>query len=123
MSLARQDKKIYKSKYFFKTIFKKFLFFSLSFLLIFPFSALAQDLSLGLEYGGSTGLSSRDLRFIITAIIRVLFGLLGLAAVSIVAYAGYLWQTSQGDSAKIDTAKKILKNGYQFATKNEKSNT
>lgn len=111
MSLARQDNLIKKTKIFLNTNFKIVFVFCLSLLVIFPVIASAQELSLGLEYGGSTGLASTDLRDIVVSIIRILFGLLGLAAVSIVAYAGYLWQTSQGDSTKIDTAKKILKNG------------
>lgn len=104
-TLARRQK--LNNKHNFK---KALLFFCLSILINLPSFAVAQDLSLGLEYPGSSGLVSRDLRAIVVSIIRIIFGLLGLIAFLLVAYAGFLWQTSKGDEAKIKTAKSILKN-------------
>ncbi len=74
-----------------------------------PQAALAQA-SLGLELGADTGLGTRDLKDLIVTIIRVLFGFLGIIAVILMIYAGYLWLTSQGDEQKISQAKKILLN-------------
>ncbi len=52
-----------------------------------------------------------DLRVLIVRIINVLLGFLGLVAVSIVLYAGYLWMTSQGNEEVVAQAKKMLVNG------------
>lgn len=43
-------------------------------------------------------------------IIQVLLGLLGIIAVSIVVYGGFLWTTSGGSEEKISKAKKLLQN-------------
>lgn len=73
--------------------------------------ALAQnfgtnEVSAGL--GGS--LSSTDPRTIIGRIINIGLGFLGVIAVGLIIYAGFLWTTSGGSEDKIDTAKKILRN-------------
>jgi hypothetical protein len=100
----RKNKRLFKPN-------KQATIFAGIILLLLPISVVAQDLSLGLEYGSATGLGSSDLRSVVVAIIRILFGLLGLAALGIILYAGYVWQTSGGDEEKIGQAKKILKNG------------
>ncbi len=46
----------------------------------------------------------------IIKIIQVLLGLLGLVAVVIIMYGGFLWTTSGGSEEKINTAKKLLRN-------------
>src|SRR5680860_174243 len=43
-------------------------------------------------------------------IIQVFLGLLGLVAVVIIMYGGFLWTTSGGSEEKITKAKKILRN-------------
>ena len=52
----------------------------------------------------------KDPRDIAASIINVVFGFLGLLAVSLTLYAGYIWMTSQGQPDKIEKAKDILKN-------------
>ena len=52
-----------------------------------------------------------DLRVLIVRIINVILGFLGLVAVCIVLYAGYLWMTSQGNEEVVAAAKKMLVNG------------
>lgn len=76
--------------------------------LLLPTVLKAQELSLGLEFGGSVGLGSRDLRSIITSIIQVVLGFLGLALVVLVAYAGYILMTANGDSEKVQKGKKTI---------------
>lgn len=110
MFTARRHKLINKQVILFSRVRELLLLFCLSILVSMPTLARAQELSLGLEYAGSTGLLSRDLREVVISIIRIIFGLLGLIAFSLVAYAGFLWQTSKGDDTKIKTAKSILKN-------------
>jgi len=43
-------------------------------------------------------------------IIQVLLGLLGIVALSIIIYGGFLWTTSGGSEEKISQAKKLLRN-------------
>jgi hypothetical protein len=47
----------------------------------------------------------------IVGIINIVLSFLGLIAVIIVIYGGFVWMTSGGDADKVDKAKKILKNG------------
>jgi hypothetical protein len=66
----------------------------------------------GLEHvDQSIGLSGEDIRLIIARIIRAVLGLLGMIALSIVLYAGYMIMTSGGQEEKILYGKKILING------------
>ena len=76
------------------------------FVIVMP--VLAVDLDVGIEYGTGTGLGTQDIRVTIAKIIRAALGLLGILAVAIVVYAGFLWMTSGGVPEKIDTAKKTL---------------
>ena len=64
----------------------------------------------GLEPIESTlSLGAQDIRITIAKIIRVALGFLGIIAVSLIIYAGWLWMTSAGDERKIEQAKNILK--------------
>ena len=80
--------------------------------LLVPLSGiLAANLDVGLEYAAGTGLSNAlDIRIIIARIIRIALGFLGIIAVGLVMYAGFLWMTSGGNEEKIEQAKKILQN-------------
>ncbi len=71
-------------------------------------SALALDT--GLEYGAYTGLTTQDIRVTIMKIVRVILGFVGIIALIIIIYGGYVWMTSAGNPEKIDQAKKILQN-------------
>ena len=44
----------------------------------------------------------------IVRIINIFLGVLGLIAVILLIYAGYLWMTAQGDDQKVERAKKII---------------
>jgi len=66
---------------------------------------------LGLRFAAETGLGTTDIRTVIARIIRIAFGLLGIIAVSIVVYGGFMYMTSGGDQGKVSTARKILING------------
>lgn len=71
----------------------------------------ATDTQLGFGYASALTLGSRDLRAIIIQIINILLGFLGIIAVIIVMYGGFVYMTSEGDPSKVETAKKILING------------
>jgi len=66
--------------------------------------------SLGLEAAGGTGLGTRDLKDLIMSIVQILLGFLGIVAVIIVLYGGFLYMTSEGEADKVDKAKKVLIN-------------
>jgi len=90
------------------------LIFSLTVLavgLFFVYSVEAGTLNTGLNYAAQTGLSGQDIRITIAKIIRIILGFLGIMAVGIVLYAGFLWMSSGGNEEKIAQAKLILRNG------------
>ena len=72
---------------------------------------LAAEVDTGLTYAEGTGLSaSQDIRVTIAKIIRIVIGFLGIVAVGLIMYAGWIWMTSEGSEEKIEQAKKILTN-------------
>ena len=70
----------------------------------------AAALETGLEYGTITGLGAQDIRITIMKIVRIILGLVGIIAIVITIYGGYIWMTSAGNPEKIDQAKRILRN-------------
>ncbi|MFH1098985.1 MAG: hypothetical protein V1723_03635 [Candidatus Uhrbacteria bacterium] len=78
---------------------------------LLPALPAAAQVDTGIEFGTATGLTTRDIRLIVAEIIRIAIGLLGLVALVIVVYGGYLWMTAGGDTEKLTDAKKWLING------------
>ncbi len=76
----------------------------LAFRLVFAQNFGTDEVSSGL--GGS--LSGSDPRAIAGRIINIALGLLGVIAVGLIIYAGFLWMTSGGEEEKISKAKKLL---------------
>ena len=72
-------------------------------------SAQTQDFGVS-QFEQNTDLGNVDIRVIIARIIRAFLGLLGIIAVSIMVYAGYVWMTSGGNEEIIGFAKKTLIN-------------
>jgi len=71
-------------------------------------SAIIQNITdsgIGSSLGGTT-----DIKIVIGNIITFLLGLLGIVLVILIIYAGFVWMTAGGDSAKVDTAKGLIKN-------------
>ena len=104
-----------------KTNFKKIILFTfglfvcLSFLL--PKITLASDVD-EMVWGGyhndfmtTTGMGERDPREMITGIIRIALGFLGILAVSIIMMAGFKWMLSGGNEDAASEAKTMLFNG------------
>lgn len=58
--------------------------------------------------GTATGLSNTSLPMIIGNVVKLVLGLFGIVATVIVVYGGVKWMTSQGDTSKIDAAKKVM---------------
>ena len=66
----------------------------------------------GLNNAQINGLSDNtDLRGVIVAIIQVILGFLGIIAVIIILWGGFIYMTASGDSAKTDKAKSMIISG------------
>src|SRR5688572_19598363 len=79
-----------------------------------PAAAFAQGTGgpdLGLAYATAIGLTTTDIRTTIARIISYFLGFLGIIAVCIMLYAGFLWMTAGGSEEKVSTAKKWMING------------
>ncbi|MBU1062651.1 hypothetical protein KJ700_00585, partial [Patescibacteria group bacterium] len=60
---------------------------------------LALDVGMD-EIGEATGLGQEDPRIIVANIIRMIFGFLGIIAVCLILYAGWLYMTAGGEEDK-----------------------
>lgn len=80
----------------------------------FALPAQAQiDLTTGVdEVNASAGLANEELTDIIGNIISAVLVFLGVIALIIIIYAGFLWMTAGGNSDQVDKAKKWMINGF-----------
>ncbi len=78
------------------------------FAFIHPPVVFAQAVDSLVEVGDTTGLGSEDPKVIVARIIRTGLGFLGVIAVLLVLYGGFVWMTAGGNAEKVETAKKIL---------------
>jgi len=60
------------------------------------------------DVGEVIGTGTADIRVTIARLIRAAFGFLGIIAVLLILYAGFLWMTAAGEVEKVDRAKKTL---------------
>ena len=88
-----------------------FLILALVFLFNFSSAVLASDTFGTNIVGNNIALGDRDPRSIATQVINIGMSVLGIIALAIVIYAGFMWMTSEGQEDKIEKAKKILKAG------------
>jgi hypothetical protein len=58
--------------------------------------------------GTTLSLGTADLKSTIINIIQWVLGLLGLIAVIMILYGGFMWMTAGGNEDKVSTAKKII---------------
>lgn len=90
----------------------KFLIFGLFFVVtLFGLAdfAFGQETDVaGLQYGEELELGNRDPRIVVANVIRIILGFLGILAVGIIIYGGWMYMTSEGNAEKVETAKKIL---------------
>jgi hypothetical protein len=79
-------------------------------LLLVPKIALATDITaFGVnQMRNLSTYSTRNVYDTISGIINIVLGFLGTIALLLILFAGFLWLTSQGDSSKIDQAKKLI---------------
>ncbi|MDD5534606.1 MAG: Ig-like domain-containing protein [Patescibacteria group bacterium] len=84
-----------------------FLFFILS-----PVMTKAQEMNNGLEnFRSAANYANTDLPTAMGRIMKIVLGVLGLAATVIVIMGGFKWMTSGGDENKISEAKKLMMAG------------
>ncbi|MBU1202587.1 pilin [Patescibacteria group bacterium] len=86
---------------------KKFL---ISLLAFFPAVASASDDQWGINDFTSTNiaLGSKPLRDTIGGVVNIVLGFLGILATLIILLGGFKWMTSQGNTEKVDEAKKLI---------------
>ena len=63
------------------------------------------------DFAAASGLGDEDPRTIAASVIAVLLGFLGIIAVVIILYAGFLWMTAAGNEDRVSTAKKVMSAG------------
>ncbi len=92
---------------------KKFLLFLATaslVLAVFILPASVWALDVGINQAAKIGLGAAGPKVIIVKVVQVALGFLSLLAVILVLYAGFVWMTSGGNEAKVEQAKKILRN-------------
>ncbi len=57
---------------------------------------------------GDLGLGNATLTSLITGIIKLILGFLGVIAVLIILWAGFIWMTAQGEPDKVKKAKDMI---------------
>ena len=75
-------------------------------MIVAPMTASAVGLDRGL--GTTLELGTADLEETIVRIIQWALGFLGLVAVVLILYGGFVWMTAAGNEDKVSTAKKII---------------
>ena len=95
-----------------RRFFSYLLFFTLiSAGLLWSNAAFAQNIDVGTnEISNTIVLSATDPRIIVARVINIALLFLGVIAVGLVIYAGFLWMMSGGNEEKIEKAQSILKN-------------
>jgi type IV secretory pathway VirB2 component (pilin) len=76
-----------------------------------PAVVSAQDLDLGLENAAGIGLGDKDLKDSINSIIQIILSFLGILAVIIILWGGFIWMTAAGDDTKVGKAKSLIISG------------
>ena len=92
---------------------KTLIVFMLLSLVALPLVAGAQDLDFGLVSGDEAGadaigLGDANLRDTVNIIIKIILSFLGILAVIIILWGGFIWMTAMGDESKVDKAKKLI---------------
>ena len=86
-----------------------FLAFFVGYGLLMASGASAQGLD-AQAIAEESGLPTVSLATFIGRLLQVFFGLLGVVALALLMYGGFIWMTAAGDPNKVDKAKKIIQN-------------
>ncbi|MBU1164515.1 hypothetical protein KKA15_03065 [Patescibacteria group bacterium] len=88
------------------------LTFFLTVLAVFTLTAVpVLALDWGSGYLSATGLGTKELRESVMSIVNVALGFLGILAILIILWGGFVWLTAGGDESKVESAKKIITGG------------
>ena len=79
-------------------------------LLVFATPVFALETGLDSTFQEATGLGDVDARIVIARVINAALGLLGVIAVSLIVYSGFLWMTAAGNPDRIKKAKAVMIN-------------
>ena len=90
---------------------KSLVITTMVFLFVLTAMPALATLDVGLEYGTYTGLGTKDLREGLMNIVNVLLGFLGIIAIIVILYGGFVWLVSAGNEEKVSQAKKIISAG------------
>jgi len=94
-------------------LFNCILLFGVAVFFVWAGQVLAQGADMGIDRAANIGLQEApqdDVRVFIVEAVRYFITFLGIIAVAIIMYAGFLWMTSGGDPEKINRAKSALIN-------------
>ena len=86
---------------------KKFAPLGLAALGVFVMTRASLAVGAG-EWGDTFGFTSTDLQAALITAIQWILGLLGLVAVIMIIYGGFMWMTAGGNDDRVGSAKKIL---------------
>lgn len=93
----------------FKKVFSTFfLGILLFFITVAPVLAQPSSIMEGLEYVEPLELADADPREAVISLISLLMTFLGIIAVIIILYGGFVWLTAAGNEDRVSTAKKII---------------
>ena len=87
---------------------QKFILFAIAFLAVFSITVSVSAQTYGLEYSSILELGTRGLKSMVFTIINVILSFLGVLAVTLILYGGFLWMTSGGVQEKVNKAKRVL---------------
>ena len=78
---------------------------------VFALALPAQAIDLGLDYAKNLGLAEADPREATIGLISLLLTFVGIIAIVIMLYGGFIWMTAAGNEEKVSKAKKIIASG------------
>ncbi|HTW97013.1 MAG TPA: IPT/TIG domain-containing protein [Candidatus Methylomirabilis sp.] len=87
---------------------KKIILSGITTLAALTVAHFAWALDVGTNFGATLGLPSADPRLIASRIIQIALGFLGIIAIGLIIYGGFLWMTAAGNEDRVDTAKRVL---------------
>ncbi|MCD4760616.1 pilin [bacterium] len=88
---------------------KKLVAFALAFMPLAAGAQVTDPWGVGNAFGSTNvALGTRPLRETIAGIVNIILGFLGILATLIVLLGGFKWMTSQGNTEKVDEAKKLI---------------
>jgi hypothetical protein len=77
-------------------------------LLFMPMAASAQADIFGVNRMQNSNLGSKEIGDTAAGVVNIVLGFLGILATLIILMGGFKWMTSQGNTDKVDEAKKLI---------------